>query len=50
VVRALTDQYDIRADRIEVKGYGEDRPIADNQSTEGKVLNRRVTLVNLGSV
>ena len=50
VVRSPTDQYDILADRIEVKGYGEDRPIADNQSTEGKVLNRRVTLVNLGSV
>ena len=50
VVRMLTDQYDIPADRLQVKGYGEDRPIADNHSAEGKALNRRVTLVNLGSV
>ena len=50
VVRMLTDQYDIPSDRLEVKGYGEDRPVADNSSDQGKALNRRVTLVNLGSV
>jgi outer membrane protein OmpA-like peptidoglycan-associated protein len=50
VMRMLTERYEIPADRLQVKGYGEDRPIADNQSHEGKALNRRVTLVNLGSV
>ena len=50
VVRMLTDQYGIPSDRLEVKGYGEERPIADNDSGRGKALNRRVTLVNLGSV
>ncbi|MEM9440641.1 MAG: OmpA family protein [Pseudomonadota bacterium] len=50
VVRVLTEDYDVPSDRLQVKGYGEDRPVADNQSNEGKALNRRVTLVNLGSV
>ncbi|MEM8951200.1 MAG: OmpA family protein [Pseudomonadota bacterium] len=50
VVRMLTEQYDIPSDRLEVKGYGEDRPVADNGSDQGKALNRRVTLVNLGAV
>lgn len=50
VVRTLTDEYDIPSDRLEVKGHGEDRPIADNDSDQGKALNRRVTLVNLGNI
>ncbi len=50
VVRMLTDQYDIPKDRLEVQGFGEERPVADNASDNGKALNRRVTLVNLGNV
>ena len=50
VVRTLTGQYGIPTDRLEVKGYGEERPVADNDSDRGKALNRRVTLVNLGNV
>lgn len=50
VVRMLTDQYAIPSDRLEVKGFGEERPVADNESDQGKLLNRRVTLVNLGSI
>ena len=48
VVRMLVDEYRIPSDRLEVEGFGEDRPIATNESGQGRALNRRVTLVNLG--
>lgn len=47
VVRMLIDQYNIEPSRLEVSGYGESRPIASNETDEGKALNRRVTLVGL---
>lgn len=34
----------IGADRISVRGFGESRPVADNDSDDGKAQNRRVEL------
>ena len=49
VVRTLVEMYGIEPGRLDVRGYGESRPIASNQTDEGKALNRRVTLVSLDS-
>ena len=32
----------IRSDRLSTRGYGESRPIADNETEEGKAINRRI--------
>jgi outer membrane protein OmpA-like peptidoglycan-associated protein len=48
--RAVADQLEdegIDADRIESVGYGEQRPIADNDSDEGRAANRRIEIVLL---
>jgi outer membrane protein OmpA-like peptidoglycan-associated protein len=37
----------IAADRLEAKGYGEDKPIADNKTSTGRKNNRRVEVVLL---
>ena len=34
----------IASDRMEAKGYGESQPIADNDTRDGRVANRRVEL------
>ncbi len=44
VERALV-QMGIGTDRIEARGYGEEYPVADNDSAAGRQMNRRVEIV-----
>ena len=46
VVAALTAA-GIAGDRLEARGFGPDRPVADNASEDGRARNRRVELVKL---
>lgn len=47
VVNYLIQNYNIAADRLEAKGWGESKPIDTNDTAEGKANNRRVELVKL---
>lgn len=44
VTRALVSM-GVASDRLDPKGYGETKPIADNKSAAGRALNRRVQFV-----
>ena len=44
VVAAIVDQ-GISAERLSPSGYGQDRPVGDNNTEEGRAKNRRVELV-----
>jgi len=45
VMRYLHIAHEIPLDRMGVFSYGEDRPVADNKTKEGRAQNRRVVLL-----
>lgn len=45
VKRYLVSHYAIAEERIKTVGYGEDYPVADNGSAEGRARNRRVEII-----
>ncbi len=47
VMRVLSEQLGIAAERLSIQGFGESKPVADNDSEFGRSQNRRVTVVNL---
>jgi len=47
MVRDYLSSHGIAADRLQAKGYGETKPIADNATAEGRAQNRRVELTVL---
>ncbi|MES2984456.1 MAG: OmpA family protein [Pseudomonadota bacterium] len=49
VKRALSENYGIHSAVLTVAGFGEAQPVASNETDEGRALNRRVTLVNIGN-
>lgn len=47
VLHYLTDERDILPERVSAIGYGEYRPVASNDTKEGRQLNRRVEIIIL---
>jgi len=43
----LSAQHGVKPERLETQGFGDARPVADNQAEEGRAKNRRVELVKL---
>lgn len=43
----LVKRFQVDADRLETEGFGETKPVSDNDTPVGKQLNRRVELVRL---
>lgn len=44
VVDALVRKYGIGSSRLRAKGYGDSKPVAPNNTEEGRGKNRRVEL------
>jgi len=47
VVRYMTNNFDLAAERFAVVSYGPFRPVADNETEEGRAANRMVRMVML---
>lgn len=45
IANILVNNFNISSDRVTSKGYGESQPIADNNTFEGRALNRRTIAV-----
>ena len=45
VLHVLIDRYELEPARLVATGYGEYRPRADNDTAEGRALNRRIEIV-----
>jgi outer membrane protein OmpA-like peptidoglycan-associated protein len=47
VREVLVKKYGIAADRVTAKGYGMEKPVAGNDTPEGRAKNRRVDAVRV---
>ncbi len=45
VRNSLISQFDIAEKKLKIRGFGEDLPVADNKTSEGRALNRRVEVL-----
>jgi len=45
VVRFLVDECGINPEKLSAAGYADSRPVASNDTSEGRALNRRVNLI-----
>ncbi|WP_156508655.1 OmpA family protein, partial [Oleiphilus sp. HI0132] len=50
VSKVLTDKFGLPAARVKSVGFGEEQPIADNATSEGRAANRRVVAVVESSI
>lgn len=48
-VKTYLTSKSVKANRLQTKGYGQTKPVADNATDEGKLKNRRVELIILRS-
>lgn len=49
VIKKLLVSYGINPSRIQIEGYSYDRPIADNNTAEGRAMNRRAYAIISGN-